>query len=92
MVNKPLLRPYFWGGGTLGGGRLTSHEIEHFVGTNPHPGFQSPPTLYLLGIPTETFICHWNPGWVAGRSKIIETKNVIIKSSNQKKNGLHIAY
>ena len=26
MVNKPLIRPYFWGGGTLGGGRLTSHD------------------------------------------------------------------
>ena len=25
MVNKPLISPYFWGG-TLGGGRLTSHE------------------------------------------------------------------
>ena len=25
MVNKPLIGPYFWGG-TLGGGRLTSHE------------------------------------------------------------------
>ena len=25
MVNKTLIRPYFWGG-TLGGGRLTSHE------------------------------------------------------------------
>ena len=25
MVNKPLIRPYFWGG-TLGGGRLTSHD------------------------------------------------------------------
>ena len=25
MANKPLTRPYFWGG-TLGGGRLTSHE------------------------------------------------------------------
>ena len=24
MVNKPLIRPYFWGG-TLGRGRLTSH-------------------------------------------------------------------
>ena len=24
-VNKPLVRPYFWGGGTLGG-RLTSHD------------------------------------------------------------------
>ena len=26
MVNKPLIRPYFWGG-TLGGGRLTSHDL-----------------------------------------------------------------
>ena len=25
MVNKPLIRPYFWGG-TLGGGWLTSHK------------------------------------------------------------------
>ena len=29
MVNKPLIRPYFWGGGgTLGGDRLTSHEMR----------------------------------------------------------------
>ena len=27
MVNKPLIRPYFWGG-TLGGGTLTSHEED----------------------------------------------------------------
>ena len=26
MVNKPLIRPYFWGG-YVRGGRLTSHEI-----------------------------------------------------------------
>ena len=26
MVNKPLIRPYFWGGGTLGGGWLISHD------------------------------------------------------------------
>ena len=25
MVNEPLIRPFFWGG-TLGGGRLISHE------------------------------------------------------------------
>ena len=25
MVNKPLIRPYFWGG-YVGGGRLTSHD------------------------------------------------------------------
>ena len=28
-LNKALLNPYFLGGGTLGGGRLTSHEIIH---------------------------------------------------------------
>ena len=27
MVNKPLIRPAISGGGTLGGGRLTSHDI-----------------------------------------------------------------
>ena len=26
MVNKPLIRPYFWGGYVRGGGTLTSHE------------------------------------------------------------------
>ncbi len=26
MVNKPLIRPYFWGG-YVRGGRLTSHDI-----------------------------------------------------------------
>ena len=32
MVNKPLIRPYFWGG-TLGGGWLTSHNknIYHIL-------------------------------------------------------------
>ena len=27
MVNKPLIRPYFWGGGYVRGGRLTNHEL-----------------------------------------------------------------
>ena len=27
MVSKPLIRPYYSGGGTLEGGRLTSHDI-----------------------------------------------------------------
>ena len=27
MVNKPLIRPAISGGGTLGGGRLTSHDL-----------------------------------------------------------------
>ena len=26
MVNKPLIRPYFWGGTWPGGGWLTSHN------------------------------------------------------------------
>ena len=26
MVNKPLIRPYFWGG-YVGGGTLTSHDF-----------------------------------------------------------------
>ena len=30
MVNKPLIRPDFWGGGTLGGGWLTSHKWMPF--------------------------------------------------------------
>ena len=28
MVNKPLIRPYFWGGYVSGGGWLTSHNIS----------------------------------------------------------------
>ena len=28
MVNKPLIRPYFWGGYVRGGGRLTSHDMS----------------------------------------------------------------
>ena len=28
MVNKPLIRPAISGGGTLGGGRLTSHDMK----------------------------------------------------------------
>ncbi len=30
MVNKPLIRPYFWGG-YVRGGRLTSHELRQNV-------------------------------------------------------------
>ena len=30
MVNKPLIRPYFWKG-DVGGGRLTSHDLSIFV-------------------------------------------------------------
>ena len=29
MVNKPLIRPAISGGGTLGGGTLTSHDMEN---------------------------------------------------------------
>ncbi len=28
MVNKPLIRPYFWGGYVRRGGRLTSHDFK----------------------------------------------------------------
>ena len=28
MVNKPLIRPYFWGGYIGGGGWLTSHDSD----------------------------------------------------------------
>ena len=27
MVNKPLIRPYFWEG-YVGGGRLTTHDVR----------------------------------------------------------------
>ena len=52
MVNKPFIRPYFWGGGTWpGGGWLTSHNPTYpkngqngglpgsvvLVGSTPHP-------------------------------------------------------
>ena len=30
LVDKPLIRPYIWGG-TLGGGRLTSHDLARKV-------------------------------------------------------------
>ena len=33
MVNKPLIRPYFRGGGTLGGGWLTSHKLNRLPKT-----------------------------------------------------------
>ena len=33
MVNKPLIRPYFWGG-TLGGGWLISYEINVTKGSS----------------------------------------------------------
>ena len=34
-LNKALLNPYFWGGGgTLGGGRLTSHEVGDPLAAN----------------------------------------------------------
>ena len=28
MVNKPLIRPYFWEGYVGGGGRLTTHDVR----------------------------------------------------------------
>ena len=31
MVNKPLIRPAISGGGTLGGGRLTSHDYKSLL-------------------------------------------------------------
>ena len=31
MVNKPLIRPYFWGRGYVRGGRLTGHDEEHLL-------------------------------------------------------------
>ena len=34
MVNKPLIRPAISGGGTLGGGRLNSHENGGFLQPN----------------------------------------------------------
>ena len=36
-----------------------------YLGSTPHSGCQSPRGLlhFLQGIPTKTFICHWNPGW-----------------------------
>ena len=37
MVNKPLIRPAISGGGTLGGGRLTSHDSKF-----PNSGYGTP--------------------------------------------------
>ena len=39
MVNKPLIRPYFWGGYVRGGGWLTSHnyrDSEHITFAENH--------------------------------------------------------
>ena len=32
MVNQPSIRPYFWGGGRLGVGSWTSHDLREFFG------------------------------------------------------------
>ena len=47
MVNKPLISPYFWGG-TLGGGRLTSHD-------NMSPFFKGPFEKEQFHLPTIEF-------------------------------------
>ena len=46
MVNKPLIRPYFLGG-TLGGGRLTSHDNSRI--------FLSIGRSFLVELPTGVF-------------------------------------
>ena len=38
-LNKALLNPYFWGGGTLGAGRLTSHELSSINTPETYEGF-----------------------------------------------------
>ena len=38
MVNKSLIRSYFWGGDTLGGGWLTSHETNWCEGLHDFVG------------------------------------------------------
>ena len=45
MVNKPLIRPYFWGGYVRGGGRLTSHEERQAN------------SLHLRGVPPKKLSC-----------------------------------
>ena len=58
MVNKPLIRPYFWRGVRYGGGRLTSHELRYGMGgiipglgfpwSNNHGESKSPQDLGLF--------------------------------------------
>ncbi len=51
MVNKPLIRPYFWGGYVRGGGWLTSHKETHhfFVCMQPATkSFLSSETILLF--------------------------------------------
>ena len=58
MVNKPLIRPYFCGGGTVGGGGLTSHNCN----------FKeiSSPTEQVLNQTGESLkTCDWIP-WTSG--------------------------
>ena len=50
MVNKPLIRPFFFGGVMIGGVRLTSHKISNLTG-GPSPGVQ------------ETHLSFWSGKW-----------------------------
>ena len=51
MVNKPLIRPYFWGG-TLGGGWLTSHD---------NIGVHSKKLQTKTGKLIDSWVKHWHP-------------------------------
>ena len=43
MVNSPLIRPYFLGGGGIGGVPLDSHEFSSAKKTSQHPDVRRPP-------------------------------------------------
>ena len=74
MVNKPLIRPYFWGG-TLRGGRLTSHEKMGASNTFKYSHFPLPwlwEKEYLLsgrGESKKVFPCFLVSGPAENRSK-----------------------
>ena len=55
MVNSPLIRPYFVGGGGIGGGTLDPHEV-HFLMNFPLALFNhipnKPPCVFQAVPPT----------------------------------------
>ena len=66
MVNKPLIRPYFWGG-FVGGDRLTSHDSRNRVHNKEVPGFHIDRVIINWGsLPGRWDVPGVGSGWING--------------------------
>ena len=80
MVHKPLIRPAISGGGTLGGGRLTSHEVTHGPGGTwgVVPSIQRPLSGSTLGTDLDKWSDMGAPFWMAGNKWVngVKSRNI----------------